>query len=434
VAVRNSSHFIVACCVLGLAWCATSSAGAPQPFSEDLTLDWNGFRTMLRDHGFDLRVGYISETATNIRGGNNELWRYADQWTFASTLDLQKLIGIKEAQFQITITDRNGKNLGNDANLGTLAEVQEIYGRGQTWHWTEFWYNQKYQDGMLDWKVGGFSEGNDFAAFSCEFMNLTFCGAAPGNIATSYWSNWPLGPWGTRLKASFRNFGYVQLGGFEVNTSYLLTRNGLNPGESGGATGVLTPVEVGWLPNVFALPGSYKFGAWYNSARAPDAINNAKGQPLTVAGGQPLMHNGEFGGYIDLQQRLTSVSSAGSKNGISAFLNATFVDRRTATIDSQVAAGIFYTGPFALRPVDELGIAVGRTHVNSRVTAMEVVNITAAQKFPGIQHSEYVGEMFYCLHTAEWLELRPNVQYIHQAGGIAGRNDVIAGVKLEINF
>lgn len=389
---------------------------------------------MLRDHGFDFRLGYVSETATNVRGGDGELWRYADQWTFASILDLQKLIGIKDAQFQITITDRNGRNLSADANLGTLAEVQEIYGRGQTWHWTEFWYNQRYLDGRLDWKVGRFSEGNDFAAFSCEFMNLTFCGAAPGNIATSYWYNWPLGPWGTRLKANFPNFGYVQLGAFEVNPSALLTRNGLNPGDPAGATGLVAPIEIGWLANFSELSGAYKFGAWYNSARAPDAVSNTVGQPLAVAGGQPMMHNGEYGAYVNFLQQLTSAPLTGSKKGISAFLNATFVDRRTATIDNQIAVGIFYVGAFTWRPADEIGIAVGRTHVNNRVTSMEVENIGTLSKLPGVQHSEYASEVFYCVRTAAWLELRPNIQYIHEPGGIAHRDDVVAGLKLAIDF
>lgn len=424
------------CCVFGFVCSGASRAGAPQPFGDDLTLDWDGFRTALRDKGFDFRVGYVSETATNVRGGDRELWRYADQWTFAATLDLQTLIGIGDAQFQITITDRNGRNLSNDAKLGSLEAVQEIYGRGQTWHWTEFWYDQQYLEGMLDWKIGRFSEGNDFAAFSCEFVNLTFCGAAPGNIAIRYWYNWPVSQWGARLMATFTHFGYVQLGAFEVNPNYLLTRNGLNLGDPDGGTGVVAPVEVGWLPRFSAtLDGSYKFGAWYNSSRAADVVNNTMAQPLALAGSQPLMHNGEYGAYINFLQRLNVAPIAGSNKWIGAFLNATFADRRTSTIDNQIAVGIFYTGPIPSRPADDIGIAVGRTHVNSRITAIEAMNIAALPDPPGVQHSEYVGEIYYRVHSAGWLALRPDVQYLHEPGGIAQKkDDVIAGLKLSINF
>ena len=37
-----------------------------------------------------------------------------------------------DARFQITITDRNGSNLSSEADLGTLQQVQEVFGRGQT--------------------------------------------------------------------------------------------------------------------------------------------------------------------------------------------------------------------------------------------------------------------------------------------------------------
>src|ERR1700722_5879751 len=148
-------------------------SGAPQPFSDDLFLDWDGIRSALYDKGIDFRLGYVSETATNVQGGPEELWRYTDQWTFAATFDLQKIFGLNQAQFKITITDRNGQNLSD--KLDTLQLGQEVYGRGETWRWTQFFYDQKYFDGMLDWKVGRLTEGEDFAAFSCQFQNLTFC-------------------------------------------------------------------------------------------------------------------------------------------------------------------------------------------------------------------------------------------------------------------
>ena len=137
-----------------IVWCAAAHAGAPQPFSDDLSLDWDGIRSDLLEKGIDFRIGYVSETATNVQGGDKELARYTDQITFAATLDLEKLLALPQAQFKITITDRNGDNLSSDAKLDSLQQVQELYGRGQTWRWTQFWYDQKYFDGMLDWKVG----------------------------------------------------------------------------------------------------------------------------------------------------------------------------------------------------------------------------------------------------------------------------------------
>jgi len=418
-----------------VACCAPVWAGAPQPFSSELLLDWDDLRELLRDRGIDFRIGYVSETATNAQGGARQLWRYTDQWTFLTRLDLEKLFGISQAQFGMVITDRNGHNLSGDADLNNLQQVQEVYGRGQTWRWTELYYDQKYLDGMLDWKVGRLPEGDDFAAFSCEFQNLTFCGAQPGNLVGGYWYNWPVSQWATRLKANFKGFGYVELGAYEINPSYLQTRYALDLGSPPGATGVLLPFEIGWLPTFAGLGGSYKFGAWYNTSTAPDVVENTDGEPMTIAGGRPLMRHGLYGAYINFQQQLLAPAGAGSKRGLSVFLNATYADRRTSTLDSQIAAGMLYTGAFAARPADEIGFAVGETHVNPRLADVERQENAEGYGPVGVQSSEWVGEVFYNIPVKGWLDLRPNIQYVAAPGGVShSTNDLIVGLKLAINL
>jgi porin len=415
-----------------MACAAAAWAGAPQPFDDTLSLDWDGIRSSWLDKGIDFRIGYVSETATNVQGGDQELWRYTDQITFTTTLDLEKLLGFKQAQFKATITDRNGDNLSTDANLQSLQQVQELYGRGQTWRWTQFWYDQRYLDGVVDWKIGRLTEGEDFASFSCEFMNLTFCGAPPGNIVGSYWYNWPVSQWATRVKVSINGFGYVQVGAFDVNSDYLENKYAMDLWRPGNAGGVLVPVEIGWLPTFDGLKGSYKVGAWYNSSTAPDVVENRNGQPLVIAGGQPLMRHGQYGAYVNFQQQLTSPAP---DRGLSVFLNATYADRRTSTLDNQLAAGLLYKGPFASRPVDEVGFAIGRTHVNSRIADVETDLDAANPGSVGVQGSEYVGEVFYSLRATRWLELRPNVQYVVQPGGIArNTDDIIIGLRLSMNL
>jgi porin len=422
---------------LGILVCRpTAQAGAPQSFSDDLLLDWQGLRNALREDGIDFRVGYTSETATNVKGGDEELWRYADQWTFAATLDLKRLLGLDQAQFRIAITDRNGHNLSTDAHLDDLQQVQEVYGNNETWYWTQFWYDQEYFDGRLDWKIGRLTEGEDFAVFSCEFMNFTFCGAAPGNIAGNYWYNWPVSQWATRVKVNLTSVGYLQVGAFEVNPNYLLTRYALDLGDPPGASGILAPFEIGWLPTFGAgLDGSYKVGAWYNSSKAPDVVENTNGQPLAIEGGVPLMRHGEYGAYFNFLQRLTGPWSGDRTRGVRVFLNGVYADRRTSTLDNQMAAGLLYVGPFASRPDDEAGVAIGRTHVNTRVADVETLENAVGRGSVGVQGAESVGELFYKVHATGWLALRPDIQYVHDPGGVAkDAGDLIVGLRLSINF
>jgi porin len=417
-------------CAAVMTMCAaTAWAGAPQPFSDDLSLDWDGIRSEWLDKGVDVRIGYVSETATNVQGGDRELVRYTDQFTFSATLDLEKLLGLKQATFKLAITDRNGNNLSDDANLQSLQQVQELYGRDQTWRWTQFWYQQKYLDGLVTWKVGRLTEGEDFAAFSCEFMNLTFCGAPVGNIVGSYWYNWPVSQWATDLKISLKGLGYFQIGAFDVNSDYLENKYSMDLWRPGNASGVLVPVEFGWLPSFGdGLKGSYKFGGWYNSSTAPDVVENVNGLPLSIYGGAPLMRHGQYGAYVNFLQQVTA--PAGNR-GLSVFFNATYADRRTSTQDNQIAAGLLYKGPFDSRPADELGFAVGRTHVNSRIANVEIEQNATNPGSVNVQGYEYVTEVFYAVHVTRWLDLRPNVQYVAQPGGIArNTNDVIVGLRV----
>ena len=91
---------------------------------------------------------------------------------------------------------------------------------------------------------------------------------------------------------------------------------------------------------------------------------------------------------------------------------------------------MFDTGPFDMRPTDQLGIALGRTHVNGRVAAAEEEQNAAAFAPVGIQHSEYASEIYYKLHAMPGIYIQPNIQYIHDPGGIAKNKDVvISGLK-----
>ncbi|BAN99764.1 carbohydrate-selective porin OprB [Plautia stali symbiont] len=99
--------------------------------------DWGGNRTQLENDGVKFDVNYTMESASNLGGGadTNTSMSYSDQWAFGLNLDLQKLLDWQDAQFQMTITDRNGRNISDqvaDRRTGMLSSVQEVYGRGQT--------------------------------------------------------------------------------------------------------------------------------------------------------------------------------------------------------------------------------------------------------------------------------------------------------------
>jgi porin len=309
---------------------AQCNAAAATPDAGYLSGDRGGARTHLADRGISLTGHYTSEIAGNARGGDRKLVRYTDQWAFNAKFDLERLLGWNAAKFQILITDRNGRNLVNDAGLGTLQQVQEVYGRGQTWRLTQFWYAQSWLQGMLDLRIGRVSPGQDFASFSCDFQNLTFCGSQPGNVRGEYWFNWPVSQWGARIKFAPDESMYWQLGAYQVNPRYAnngwARDNGLYPNNPSGTTGALIPLEAGWQPKWQGRPGSYKFGAWYDTSNAADAYLDKNRLPLVLTGEQPLEHDSRHGFYINFRQQ---ISGAADQRGATAFINFTRSDRDT---------------------------------------------------------------------------------------------------------
>jgi porin len=236
--------------------------------------DWGGSRTVLQRQGIDFQFGYTSEIAYNSQGGITHEVAYADQYVAGATFDLDRLFGLRQASFQVTITERTGRNLSDD-ELATLQQVQEVFGRGQTVRLTQFWFDQKYLDGLVDWKVGRVGFGEDFAAFSCDFHNLTFCSSAPGNIVGDYIFNWPISQWATRVKFLVNGFGYLEVGAYDENPKYLGVQDELAPVFFSGSTGILIPVEFAWLPKFDDgnLPSSYKLGGWADTSTTPDVVD-----------------------------------------------------------------------------------------------------------------------------------------------------------------
>jgi porin len=399
--------------------------------------DWKGERTRLAEQGVKLKLGYASEIARNTSGGTDHLTRYTDQWLLGTELDLDKLLGWQGGKFNIDITDRNGHNLSSDAGLGTFQLVQEVYGRGQTWRLTNFFLSQSLLNDRLTLKFGRMTIGSDFAAFSCDFQNLTFCGSQPGNLVGSYWANWPVSVWAgvARLNTSAQT--YLQLGAYQVNPSYVSdsynVHNGLLPNNPHGTTGALIPLEFGWLPSVRGLPGSYKVGAWYNTSDSKDLMLDQNRQPLGSGSVGALQRDGAYGAYINFQQQVTG--SAGGK-GVTVFLNASQADKFTAATDRQVALGMEYKGVFD-RPRDMVGLALGTTHGNGRYASYQRTYNSLHRDGRTVVNdgSEYVAELFYSWSPLPSVSIRPNLQYVmHPGGSSQNGNAVVLGLKTVVAF
>ena len=422
------------------------AAGAFTEESPWMTGDWGGARTELLEKGYDFSLEYVGEVGSNLNGGYNDdtTARYSDQFALGVKMDLEKILGWNDAEFKLAITERSGRNISNDRigdpRAGTLSSSQEVWGRGQTWRLTQMWYKQGYFDNKLNVKIGRFGPGEEFNSFPCDFQNLAFCGSQVGNWVGNIWYNWPVSQWALRIKYNITPEVYAQVGVFEQNPSYLETGNGFKLSGS-GTKGMILPVELVWTPKLNDLPGEYRLGYYYSTAKADDVYEDGNGQAAAVSGASYKSHSSKHGAWIVAQQQLTSHNGSAAR-GLSIFANATVHDKDTNFVDNYQQIGLTYMGPFDARPKDDIGVGIARIHVNddvrkNRRLVNDLNNVDDYDNptYLPIQDTEYNAEIYYGFHFTNWLTVRPNVQYIKHPGGVNQVDDaLVAGLKIQSKF
>ena len=413
---------------------ATGAMAQEQMFSANsrwMTGDWGGLRTELLDKGYDFQFSYQSESAANLRGGydHDHTARYTDQFNMGGAFDLQKILGLEKANFQLLITERSGRDITNDrltdSRTGTLgSSVQENYGRGQTWRITTLAYQQKFLDDVLDIKVGRLPIGSDFDSTGCVFQNNSLCGGLVGHAST-VWYNSPVGQWGGRIKVNITPQVYAQVGAYEYNPTLLESNNGFKLNTS-GRKGTTYVSELGWTPSLgeAGMAGKYMVGGYWNSATANDVLEDANGQNKQVTGEPADQLDGRYGMYAYARQQITTVGGD-AKRGLSLFAHYSQYDKRSSTLDWQAQVGAIYAGPFDARPQDSLAIGFSELHVNPALTKNqrlhnETRNLTDYDNpaYQPIQQAEYAAEVHYDFKLTPWLMLRPNIQYLANPGGV----------------
>ncbi len=382
--------------------------------------EWPSVRSKLADLGIEVSLTGVDEAVLNLSGGLRQNAQEAGQVALQAQFDLQKSLGLTGARVLVTLVSRWGRDAATDAGIPALQLLNEVYGRGNIVRLEQFAWDQKLIDDRIEFTVGRLAFGDEFFSFPCDFINLTFCPGQPGNIVGNYIYNWPVSQWAAVGQLNFGSQGYFRAGVFDANPAYLDTtpNPALWPTFPGESQGVIVPAEVAWTPKFGALQGSYQFGGWWNNSAAPNVATSIDGEPILVSGLPALPGHGRYGFSTVLQQQLThDPANADPKNGLNAFVLASYADRRTSMLDYQVFAGVVQYGLGPWRPRDGFGIAVGTTHVNSDVANAQI-EANALGVGPGyVQRNEYVTEAWYGWQTTPWLNLKLDAQYVICPGG-----------------
>lgn len=432
---------------MAISLCAltTQTTLANSPFSSDrqwVLGDWDGKRQQLENSGYQFTLSSLTESATNLDGGYDDKTKLStvSQVTLGAAFDFNKIAGWKDTTASLVITKRDGDALMaqriNDPRATGLGNSQEVYGRGKIWRLTQAWVKKGFTDNRVQVKFGRMGMSEDFNSSQCEFQNLLLCGSQLGKSVGSIWYNSPVGVWAINAKYQFSPEWTLGIGVYEINPDNVKTASnsdGFNLGMN-NVKGATIPVELTWKPRLTifeGLPGEYKLGALYSTAKANDLKNVEK------------THDGKHSIWLNSQQQLTQKGSD-PKRGLYVSFNAVENDRATTFVKSTQQLALWYKGPFDSRPSDSIAFGVARYDVNGRVRDKQIAsNIshgyssyqpTATDYIP-VQTDEVHVELNYTYQWSPAIMLRPNLQYIYQPAGVKEVKDAyVAGLAMRINF
>lgn len=410
---------------------------ANEPWSQDrkwLLGDWNGERQALEKQGYKFNVAFVNETATNFAGGYGDTHhvKNASQLTFGANFDLNKIWGWDDTQASLAITKRDGHSLRaeyiSDPRVTALSSEQEVFGRGPIWRLTQMWVKKGFNDNKLQVKFGRMGLSEDFNGSQSEFQNGILSGAQIGKTNNNVWFNAPVSQWGLNAKYQFAPEFWLGLGVYEANADNTRLSQGFNL-DMDGMKGVVVPVELTWKPKT-TLAGEYKIGAYYTNTPVKEVASTE-------------INRDKHSYWVNAQQQLTT-HHGDAKRGLFGTVNLVFNDSSTNSVKNTQQVAVWYKGLFDARPNDSMGLAVGHYHVNKSLRASqnaknENKGLTTADynnpAYTPVQHDEWDAEINYTYNWSPSISLRPNVQYVHNVGGVKQIDDAwSAGLTMRVNF
>ena len=413
--------------------------GLFSPSRANLLGDMDGLRTALGNHGMSLDIVETSEILGNVSGGFHRGFDYDGLTTMTFGLDTEKAFGWEGGKFNASALQIHGRNLSAD-NLGSLQTASGIEASRATRLW-ELWYEQEALEGAASLKLGQQSIDQEFMAsqYSALFIN-TMMGwpMVPSADLFAGGPAYPLSSLGARVKAqpapALTVLGGVfndnppggpfdddsQLRGAEKSgTKFNLDTGALFIGEIQYAINQPAMGEMAMPDQSPGLPGTYKLGFWYDTARFPDQRFDNTGLSLAdpASSGVARTHSGNFSVYGVVDQMVWRPDPQ-SQQAVGVFARLMGAPGDRNLIDFSVNAGVTLSAPFKGRENDTIGLGYGLAKVSGRAGDLD-----RDSGLPARSKEQFI-ELTYQYQAAAWWVIQPDFQYVLNPGaGILDPND-----------
>lgn len=407
--------------------------------------NWGGGRDFLDRHGVELSLTYTSDIAGNPVGGKSPYgFTYCDNLALGCLIETEKLFGWQDGYFMMSVLQRNGLSL-SQKNIGNQFTVQQVFG-GETFHWYELSYEQKFSDKHGSLKIGRLAAGDDFAVSPLYwlYMNNGIDGNPQAVPVNSKFSTYPNAVWGSRLKVDLTSSTVARLGIYQVTPFNSV--NGLN-WNFYPSNGLMLVGQYSWNPEFFlpSAPSSLE-------KRSPAALpNDVASKNIVKANSRGFEGHYWMGSYYSTMQYAQFNSSATVPNAYGFYWHG---DQTVYRVDSVSNKGLVIWSAYAFSPQQNIskvpfqvnGGAIYTGLIPDRAndqTILGVIYGCFSSSYAGAQSSagngsptyELVYEAGYRINFTKYAYFQPDLQWIINPGGFGSTpNAVVVGAQTGIIF
>lgn len=397
----------------------------------------------------------------NVTGGIHTGAEYDGLTTMSVSVDTDKAFHWPGGTLFGSALQIHGRNFSADY-LDNLQTVSGIEADRSTRLW-ELWYQQAFWHGKADIKIGQQSIDQEFIV--SQYAGL-YCNTMMGwpmvPSADLYAGGpaYPLSSLGLRVRAHVNSALTVLGDVFNDNPpgGPFNDDSQLRDGEATGTrfnlnTGALLTAELQYAANrspaedcdsmFCGLPGTYKLGAWYDTASFPDQRFDTLGLSLAnpLSNGIARNDQGNFSVYAIVDQMVWR--ERGGPRSVGVFVRGMAAPANRKLIDFGLNAGINVKAPFPGREHDTFGIGYDFAHVSGATSDLDRdIGFFTVTAYP-VRSTEHVIEITYQYQVTPWWVLQPDFQYvINPGGGIPNpankaqriANEAIFGLRTTVTF
>lgn len=407
---------------------ARAQAPAPDTYDSNLFGDMAGLRPFLADHGVTFALTDTSELLGNPTGGLRQELVFEGAALGTLTLDGGKAGLWPGLTLQVSAWAIYGRGLSANAldDIDTASNIEA----NRSLRLLDLWAEQSFAGGKASLRVGQMGVDEEFTVdqYAAPFINAEDgFPVLPSYDLPGGGPAFPLATPGVRLKYQPSDSTTILVALFNGNPAPGKPLFGPADGEAqtlagSGTTlridgGALWFSELQYTASPFGQPGTYKFGAWYNTNLFDDPRLDNTGRSLAAPTSTliPLTRRGDWSLYALADQQIYKPEHGDSTVGVFLRLMGAPGDRNL--IDYSVNGGVNWQGIIPGRPNDTLAVGFEWSRFGDEASKLDGdVAYFTGRPYP-IQRWESFLELTYQAQVLKWLQVQPDMQYVLRPGG-----------------